>query len=115
MALIPICNIPARRTMILSALAAGTPSGAAPHGFKTRHGRGGYHTLIKQCLVLLPIDVGSYNWSCHMQQPLTSHTVATERGFPSSLFFQEVAEVQRASPNLLKQPKGLAQSEGRRK
>ncbi|KAK1413046.1 hypothetical protein QVD17_34759 [Tagetes erecta] len=44
-----ICNIPARRTMILSALAAGTPSGAAPHGFKTRHGRGGYHTLIKQC------------------------------------------------------------------
>ncbi|KAK1430985.1 hypothetical protein QVD17_14149 [Tagetes erecta] len=47
--------------MILSALAAGTPSGAAPHGFKTRHGRGGYHTLIKQCLVLLPTDVGSYN------------------------------------------------------
>ncbi|KAK1431879.1 hypothetical protein QVD17_08642 [Tagetes erecta] len=55
------CNIPARRTMILSALAAETPSGAAPHGFKTRHGRGGYHTLIKQCLVLLPTDVGSYN------------------------------------------------------
>ncbi|KAK1431414.1 hypothetical protein QVD17_07873 [Tagetes erecta] len=55
-----ICNIPARRTMILSALAAGTPSSAAPHGFKTRHGRGGYHTLIKQCLVLLPTDVGSY-------------------------------------------------------
>ncbi|KAK1431741.1 hypothetical protein QVD17_08338 [Tagetes erecta] len=47
--------------MILSALAVKTPSGAAPHGFKTRHGRGGYHTLIKQCLVLLPTDVGSYN------------------------------------------------------
>ncbi|KAK1423817.1 hypothetical protein QVD17_19126 [Tagetes erecta] len=56
-----ICNISARRTMILSALAAETPSGAAPHGFKTRHGRGGYHTLIKHCLVLLPTDVGSYN------------------------------------------------------
>jgi len=28
--------------MILSALAAETPSGAAPHGFKTRHGRFDY-------------------------------------------------------------------------
>ncbi|KAK1421724.1 hypothetical protein QVD17_24287 [Tagetes erecta] len=55
-----ICNIPARRTMILSALAANTPSSVAPHGFKTHHDRGCYNTLIKHCLVLLPTDVGSY-------------------------------------------------------
>ncbi|KAK1427630.1 hypothetical protein QVD17_16321 [Tagetes erecta] len=32
-----LCNIPTRRTMILSALTADTPLGVAPHGFKTRH------------------------------------------------------------------------------
>ncbi|KAK1406362.1 hypothetical protein QVD17_41656 [Tagetes erecta] len=47
--------------MILSALAAGTPSGAAPHGFKTRHGREGFHPLIRRVLFSLPTNVGCYN------------------------------------------------------
>ncbi|KAK1411204.1 hypothetical protein QVD17_37750 [Tagetes erecta] len=37
LALIPSVTAQCNRTMILSALAARTPSGAAPHGFKTRH------------------------------------------------------------------------------
>ncbi|KAK1439862.1 hypothetical protein QVD17_05684 [Tagetes erecta] len=67
MALIPTVTAQRNRTMILSALAAETPSGAAPHGFKTRHGREGFHPLIRQALFSFPTDVG-----CNIPPPLRS-------------------------------------------
>ncbi|KAK1409438.1 hypothetical protein QVD17_35964 [Tagetes erecta] len=57
--------------MILSALAAGTPSGVAPHGFKTRHDREPTHLrhpslmVLKRVIASTLLDGGVFNTSTH--------------------------------------------------
>ncbi|KAK1406501.1 hypothetical protein QVD17_41877 [Tagetes erecta] len=58
LSLTPSVTTQRNRIMILYALATTSPQEFAPHGFKTRHGREGFHLLIRHALLSFPTDVG---------------------------------------------------------